>query len=111
LDGALHATRRHRAPEPWAEKVERDGHGTVEATPLSSADRAREMLLMGLRLTEGIDLDRFALRSGMSPTDAIDGAVLAQAIDAGYLAHASGRLAATAEGRLRLDALLAALLR
>ena len=24
------ATRRHRAPEPWAERVERDGHGSAE---------------------------------------------------------------------------------
>ena len=49
------ATRRHRAPEPWAERVERDGHGTVEQMALQQTERAREMLLMGLRLTEGID--------------------------------------------------------
>ena len=28
LGGDLLATRRHRAPEVWAERVERDGHGT-----------------------------------------------------------------------------------
>ena len=27
VDGSLLATRRHRAPEPWAERVERIGHG------------------------------------------------------------------------------------
>ena len=55
----LVATRRHRAPEPWAERVERDGHGTVEEVALEPIERAREMLLMGLRLTEGIDPRRF----------------------------------------------------
>ncbi|HYZ61452.1 MAG TPA: coproporphyrinogen III oxidase, partial [Acetobacteraceae bacterium] len=72
-------------------------------------DRAREMLLMGLRLTEGIDADRFAARTGMALEAALDGGVLEQAIEEGYLLREGGRVAATAEGRLRLDALLAAL--
>src|SRR5579863_3012195 len=45
----LVATRRHRAPEAWAERVEREGHGSVEEVALQPTDRAREMLLMGLR--------------------------------------------------------------
>ena len=60
LDGALLATRRHRAPEPWADLVERQGHGTAQQEAVAPADRAREMLLMGLRLTEGVDAARFA---------------------------------------------------
>ncbi len=109
LDGELHATRRHRAPEPWAERVEVGGHGTAEDMVLGAAERAREMLLMGLRLTEGIDQVRFAARTGVAMADAVDADVLAQALDAGYLAWSGDRLAATAQGRLRLDALLAAL--
>ena len=105
------ATRRHRAPEPWAELVERDGHARVEAAPLSSSDRAREMLLMGLRLTEGIDAAGFADRTGVSLDAALDPSVLSQALDEGYLAWREARLAATSEGRLRLDALLAAVVR
>ena len=111
LHGALHATRRHRAPEPWAERVERDGHGTTGDEVLESADKAREMLLMGLRLTEGIDPTRFHQRTGVMLTDAVDTDILTQAIDAGYLRHTADGLAATVEGRLRLDTLLAALVR
>src|SRR4051812_20125100 len=55
LDGALLAARRHRAPEEWLARVERDGHARVEEEPLAPQDRAREALLMGLRLAEGID--------------------------------------------------------
>jgi oxygen-independent coproporphyrinogen-3 oxidase len=109
LDGALFATRRHRAPEPWADLVERQGHGTVEETALTSEDKAREMLLMGLRLTEGVDAGRFAARCGMSLTDALDPVVLDDAIAADYVTWRDGRLVATREGRLRLDSLLAAL--
>ncbi len=61
---------------------------------------------MGLRLTEGIDAARFAARTRMPLDDALDRSVLDQALDADYLTYADGRLAATAEGRLRLDALL-----
>jgi oxygen-independent coproporphyrinogen-3 oxidase len=111
LDGALLATRRHRAPEPWAERVERDGHGTTEEVAVGARDRAREMLLMGLRLAEGIDAGRFAVRTGVGLEDALDHGVLSQAIDEGYVTQVDGRLVATTEGRLRLDALLAALVR
>jgi len=109
LDGQLVATRRHRAPEPWAERVERQGHGSTAEERIASRDRAREMLLMGLRLTEGVDAARFAARTGMALADALDADVLDQALETGYVTHADGRLAATLEGRLRLDALLAQL--
>jgi putative oxygen-independent coproporphyrinogen III oxidase len=109
LDGQLVATRRHRAPEPWAERVERQGHGSTAEERIAPRDRAREMLLMGLRLTEGVDAARFAARTGMALADALDADVLDQALEAGYVTHADGLLAATLEGRLRLDALLAQL--
>ena len=109
VGATLLATRRHRAPEPWALRVERDGHGSGEEIPVALQERAREMLLMGLRLTEGIEEARFLARTGVALADAIDQQVLRQALDEGYLAHQAGRLAATDEGRLRLDALLGAL--
>ena len=109
VGGTLLATRRHRAPEPWAERVERDGHGTTDETPVAPDERAREMLLMGLRLTEGIDEARFAARTGVTLSSATDPDTLARALDAGYLERGAGRLRATMEGRKRLDSLLAAL--
>jgi oxygen-independent coproporphyrinogen-3 oxidase len=109
LGGALLATRRHRAPEPWAERVEAHGHGTTHEDAVAPQERAREALLMGLRLAEGIDAARFAARTGIALDDAVDAGVLAQAIDAGYLALEGGRLVALPEGRMRLDALLGAL--
>ncbi len=72
LGGTLLATRRHRAPEVWAERVERQGHATTHEEVLSPRERAREMLLMGLRLTEGIERTRFAARTGLPLGDAIE---------------------------------------
>jgi len=111
LGGALIATRRHRAPEPWAERVERGGHGTVEEAALTPDQRAREMLLMGLRLEEGIDPARFAERTGIALLEAVNGDTLQTALEEDYLVWHDGCLAATMEGRLRLDALLAELAR
>ena len=111
VGGALLATRRHRAPEPWAALVEARGHGTMQEEAVAPQERAREALLMGLRLAEGIDEARFAARTGVALDDAVDADVLAQAIGEGYVARGGGRLMALAEGRLRLDALLGALVR
>jgi putative oxygen-independent coproporphyrinogen III oxidase len=61
------ATATERNPERWLEQVETRGHGIVETEALSPAARADEMLLMGLRLDEGLDLDRLASIGGLAP--------------------------------------------
>jgi oxygen-independent coproporphyrinogen-3 oxidase len=112
LDGRMIATRRHRAPEAWAERVERDGHAAVDHETLTPRDRAREALLMGLRLAEGVDPARIAVRAGLPFDQAIDPAMLAALLDEDYLAWTpGGHLRATVEGIVRLDAILPLLLR
>jgi oxygen-independent coproporphyrinogen-3 oxidase len=106
VDGVLRATRRHRAPEPWAELVERTGDGTTFDEPVAAPERAREALLMGLRLAEGIDVGWFEARTGRTLRQSVEADVLARCVDAGYLTATPQRLVATREGRLRLDALL-----
>jgi oxygen-independent coproporphyrinogen-3 oxidase len=109
VDGSLHATRRHRAPETWAERVERTGDGLTADDPVESEERAREALLMGLRLVEGIDLARFAARTGRTIAQSVDAAVLARCIEEEYVVLTPERLLATREGRIRLDSLLVSL--
>ena len=105
----LLATTRHRAPEPWAELVERHGHGTRGEEIVSAEDRAREMLLMGLRLSEGVSAERFAQRCGFALADRLDHGVLSAAQLEHYVTWDGAVLRTTGEGRKRLDALLAAL--
>jgi oxygen-independent coproporphyrinogen-3 oxidase len=106
LGSELYATRRHRAPEPWAERVERFGHGSTRDEIVPALDRAREALLMGLRLTEGIDRAWFASRTGVTLDDAVDSKVLEACVEEGYLVASASHLAATEAGRRLLDALL-----
>jgi putative oxygen-independent coproporphyrinogen III oxidase len=107
----LVATSRHRGPEAWAELVERDGSGATQEEAIAPTDRAREALLMGLRLASGILVDDFATRTGVALQDAVDEKILAACLEEGYLTRTATSLIATAEGRKRLDALLPALLR
>ena len=111
LGGRLLATTRHRAPEAWMERVAAHGHGSTLEEEIPAADRAREALIMGLRLQEGISVPYFAARTGMALMDAIEPDILEQCIAEGYLSLSAERLAATAQGTKRLDALLPALCR
>lgn len=109
LNEGLTATRRHRAPEIWAERVEQRGSGSAEECTLSPEERGREALLMGLRLREGISLDWFTARTGRDLRDCVDAVILEAALEEGYLTLDRARLVATDEGRVRLEALLGAL--
>ena len=99
------------APEAWADRVEADGSGATHEDRVTKQEGAREALLMGLRLTEGILRRRFAERTGTRLEDAVDKVILQASIEEGYLAFTDTHLVATAEGRKRLDALLPALAR
>ena len=67
VDGMRRATVEERDPERWLGLVERDGHGHTVDESLTQAEEADEMLLMGLRLAEGVDLDRLAAIGGVRP--------------------------------------------
>lgn len=111
IAGAMLATTRHRAPERWMEAVSREGHGTTLEETVPERDRAREALIMGLRLRDGIDASVFYARTGMPLLEALEHDVLAAYQAEGYLSYADDRLTATAHGLKRLDALLPALAR
>jgi oxygen-independent coproporphyrinogen-3 oxidase len=68
------------------------------------------MLMMGLRLAEGVDRGRFAAEVGEALETAIDRRRLADLIDGGFVELDDHCLRATPSGRQRLNAVLAALL-
>jgi len=103
------ATRRHRAPETWLTAVERQGHGMQEQIALNAAERAEEMLMMGLRLAEGVGRARFRAETGIEIEAALESGRLDDLIAGGFLVQDAQGLRATAAGRQRLNAVLAAL--
>ena len=107
---SLVSTRRHRAPEIWADRVERDGHGSTAEEAIGAQDRAREALLMGLRLSEGVDAGNFTDRTGVALRSALDTGFLDDCLAERYLEWRGERLVATASGRYVLDSVLPRLL-
>jgi len=108
--GGTVATRAGRSPEKWLAAIEAGGDGLAERECLSAAERREELLLMGLRLTRGIDRARFRAAAGGEPEAAVDQAALATLTEGGFLEADREGLRATAAGRLRLNAVLARLL-
>jgi oxygen-independent coproporphyrinogen-3 oxidase len=68
------------------------------------------MVMMGLRLTEGIAREAFQAELGAGPEALLPQDRLERLIAEGYLELDAAGLAATAAGRQRLDALLGYLL-
>jgi putative oxygen-independent coproporphyrinogen III oxidase len=104
IDGKRHATATERRPEAWLMRVEADGHGVVTDDVLTAEERGDEYLLMGLRLREGIDPDRYRMLAGRS----LDSQRISNLRDEGAIAvDADGRLRVTQEGFPVLDAVVA----
>lgn len=106
VGAAKKATRRASGPEAWLEAVERDGHGTAEASLIEGQDLVDEALMMGLRLADGVDRATFASVTGVDPVDSLGGARLQPLVAAGFLEVDAAHLRATPAGRQRLNALL-----
>jgi putative oxygen-independent coproporphyrinogen III oxidase len=108
-NGRKFATRQYRLPEKWLAGVEAVGNGIEEMAEIERAVAVEEMLMMGLRLVEGVSRSRLELAAG-EDTESLFGRNLATLIEGGFLTLDAERLAATDTGRQRLNAVLAALL-
>src|SRR5438477_2625257 len=104
INGARHAIATEKRPEAWLMRVEASGHGVVIDDTLNSEECADEFLLMGLRLTEGIDPRRYAALSGRA-LDPHRIAVLRE--EGAIVVDADGRLRVTQAGFPVLDAVVA----
>ncbi|WP_176591751.1 radical SAM family heme chaperone HemW [Sphingobium sp. EM0848] len=100
------ATLRHKKPENWMNAVARNGHGLQSEEPLAPEDRAREALLMGLRLGEGVDLERIARISGLTIEALVDGNAIARLSAHGLVRREGPQLSIEPAGMLLLDAIL-----
>jgi oxygen-independent coproporphyrinogen-3 oxidase len=100
------ATRTSKAPGEWLASVERAGHGLEAQDEISASEQGDEMMLMGLRLEEGVSLSRYERLTGA----ALPPARVASLVAEGLVARDGDRIAATAAGRLVLNGLLARLL-
>ncbi len=104
LGNGRHATATEKMPEAWLDKVEMWGDGVIVDDVLSTEEEGDEMLLMGLRLAEGIDLARYRALANRT----LDDARLADLLAHGMVERMAGtRVRATRAGFFVLDAVVA----
>ena len=95
-----------KLPEQWLSLVEQQGHGIVEEEHLTLSEQAQEMLLMGLRLYEGLDLVRYEKLAGHS----LNAKTISGLQQDGLIESVGNtRLRATKQGRIVLDHIITAL--
>jgi len=104
------ATHQIHTPARWLDEAEINGHGTGKRRTLSARERAEEMLMTGLRLSEGLDVARMEMHTGVALADLVDANRLAQVLAGRFLVKSAGHLIPTAAGLLRLNAVLASIL-
>ncbi|WLR92798.1 radical SAM family heme chaperone HemW [Shinella zoogloeoides] len=102
--GAKIATATERKPESWLSLVETEGHGMIDQELLELEAQSDELLLMGLRLKEGVDLARWQTLSGRD----LDPDREQFLIEHGFIERlGNSRLRCTPAGMLILDAVVA----
>jgi oxygen-independent coproporphyrinogen-3 oxidase len=99
--GVRRATETARAPAGYLARVERDGHALTLDDALTTDERRIEKFAMGLRTVEGVAADSADLAALGARADAL--------VAEGFLTRDGARLAATADGRRLLNAVLARL--
>ena len=103
------ATVRHKKPENYLAAVARHGDGIAEARKLAVCEQAAEALLMGLRLTEGMDLAGLGARFGLPRAGLVDEGALFRLQNLGMVWADGTRIGVAPPGRGLLDSVLAEL--
>jgi putative oxygen-independent coproporphyrinogen III oxidase len=110
LDDVRCATETHRVPEVWLDHTEQHGHGLRLCDAIDDATAQREALLMGLRLTQGVDAAAWQKKFGRALADFLPAHKLMRLQDEGLLLASPTNIRATAAGLQRLNSVLEFLL-
>jgi putative oxygen-independent coproporphyrinogen III oxidase len=102
LSGRRWATEALKAPTAWLEAVEMRGSGELPRDEIGPVARAQEYVLMGLRLSEGLDLARLEAISGLS----LPAAALSDLSALDLITTGDGRVTATPRGRMVLNGVI-----
>lgn len=110
LEGQKFATRTHRAPDIWLDKVDRGGHGYHPFEEVNRQERLTEMMMMGLRLREGVALKRIEEEAGQDWRMVLAQDKIQHLVDEKLLTLSQTHLSPTKDGMQRLNGLLSYLL-
>lgn len=107
LGGIRYETETPKNPNSWLKAVFKSGNGETSRHAQSTTEHANEYLMMGLRLTSGIDIPRYEKISNLS----IDYNTLDNLAEIGVIEVKEQSLVTTQKGRLILNAIIRELLK
>lgn len=110
LENGKVATRAHRAPDIWLDRVRQYGYGAHDPEPVPPEQQLIECVMMGLRLREGVPLSRLESIAGRGIDSIFERRKIDALLESGDITLSQDRLIATDSGRQRLNALLGFLL-
>jgi len=104
------AEHRIHGPDRWLSVVAEKGHGRAKRSRVSDIERAQEVIMTGLRLTDGLSTADLQVASGMSMDEVADPDGMRRLLEADLIERTDRGIVATEEGRLRLNAVIGMLL-
>jgi len=109
-DQDLTAHQQIKRPENWLEAVEQLGCGMESHSAVSAEDRAVETIMMGMRLTDGLDLALTKSLVGFDLRDRLSSSALIDLESSGHIAVSDSHLTLTSKGQPLLNFILGKLL-
>lgn len=104
-NGARIATEAHRRPADYIDAVRENGLGWLTESELTGEEAADEALLMGLRIDDGVDVERVASLRGRP----LNPRALDWLAGEGFITFADGRVKLTPRGRIVANSVAAEL--
>lgn len=87
-----------KSPERWLEAVMRQGHGAETNEPIDPQTAMTEALMMGLRLSAGVELADMRRKTGLVPAAFLNARALQELADMGLVAVSPDRITVTRAG-------------
>lgn len=99
-DMSIHAIMMQHHPNKWMQEVNHNGHGIQKDVILSESELIEEILMMGLRLKEGMQEENLTLLTGKKFSDILSTKNLNIYVENDFVQIEAGNLSLTSKGLL-----------
>jgi oxygen-independent coproporphyrinogen-3 oxidase len=89
----------------WLKAWQQNESAVKDSEELPSEEKAREAIMLALRMRKGLNVSAFEQRFGLNFGE-LAGAALRQHLDGGFLTHEAGHVSLTTEGLLIADTII-----
>jgi putative oxygen-independent coproporphyrinogen III oxidase len=110
IDDQKQAFSNIKSPELWQTQVFKQGHGLDAKTPITDQERLTELLMMGFRLKEGIDLNKFQETMHREFQQCFSSSAIQDLQNLNLMYFDENFVCLTPQGRLKINAVLKYLL-